>query len=387
MPWWLAAIAGASTVALGGWLLLSGAVVSVWLGAMSGSFIDAVSTGTRVWLLAHGCVIEIGALRVSLVPLGLTLLVAVMLGQAAAFATRQSLTAESSDLRLSATPATWKPALLLTACYTGIVAVAASLFVTPVEAGWTLIVTASVALLATLWGSWSVTCLDVTAGWPAWTRRLPRAALAGAGVVFAVALAALVGTLIVHGHEMMTLQRALKPGAVGIVALIVLDLAYAPTLLLWASAYVLGGGFALGPDATVSIANTHLGMLPGIPIMGALPTSSGHWYLYLWLIGGALAGVVAAWFAVRDRESAGIDELALSGAVAGILAALVVVGCATLSRGSLGLHRLAGMGPRLGELATLSTSLLGIAGAATGAVIGLLRTRIPAESTPAEDVE
>ena len=151
LPWWLAAVVGAIAVAVGGLLLLAGAVVAVWLGAMSGSFVGAVGTGIRVWLLAHGCVIEIGALHISLVPLGLTLLVAVMLGQACAFASRQGLAAEP-NVRLSATAAAWKPALLLTGCYSGIVSIMASFFVKPVDAGRTLLVTAAVALVAKFWG-------------------------------------------------------------------------------------------------------------------------------------------------------------------------------------------------------------------------------------------
>lgn len=374
MPWWLAAVAGAGAVALGGWLIVAGLVVAVWLGAMAHTFIDAVGVGTNLWLLAHGGTMEAGPLRITLVPLGLTLVVMLMLAQASAYATSQALAAEPSS-RMDMTTATWRPALLLTAVYAAILTLVATLFVSPLDAGRVLLITIIVGLAGSFAGSFYITRLPVTRGWPDWLRTIPRAGAAGAGVAVLAGLAAMVGVLVVHGDSVMTLQRSLKPGGVGVAALVILQLLYAPNFIIWAVSYVLGGGFTIGNDSVVSIASTHVGMLPGIPAFGAVPTTSGRWYLYCWLLSGVLAGAVAAWVAVRDRQEASIDECALAGALAGLMSIAVLLVLAAISRGALAPHRMAELGPRLMEMATVGGSLLGLSGAVMGAGIGLWRSR------------
>ncbi len=72
------------------------------------------------------------------------------------------------------------------------------------------------------------------------------------------------------------------------------QLAYLPTLAIWGMAFVAGPGFAVGVDTAVSPAGTQLGVIPGIPVLGALPESTTPWLLLLALLPVAL-GAFAGW--------------------------------------------------------------------------------------------
>ena len=101
----------------------------------------------------------------------------------------------------------------------------------------------------------------------------------------------------------------------GNVALLALQLAFAPNLIIWAASYALGAGFSLGSGALVAPAGTELGLLPAIPVFGALPEvgPAGTGQLW-WLAGGVLAGVVAAVVVVLGRPAARFDETTWSAA-------------------------------------------------------------------------
>ncbi|SFR95064.1 hypothetical protein SAMN04487846_1086 [Microbacterium sp. cf046] len=120
----------------------------------------------------------------------------------------------------------------------------------------------------------------------------------------AVVLAGLVGlgalafavALILRGGEVIALFEAAHVDALGATVVTLAQLAYLPTLVVWGMSFVAGPGFAVGADTAVSPAGTQLGVIPGIPILGALPESTTPWLLLLALLPvgvGALAGWVA----------------------------------------------------------------------------------------------
>src|SRR5690606_13570980 len=120
----------------------------------------------------------------------------------------------------------------------------------------------------------------------------------------------------------------------------------------------------------VAPAEVSLGMVPSIPIFGALPDNGpGSEIDLLWLAGGVVAGAVAAWMVVRGWPKARFDEVTLAGGMAAVLTALVFCGLAWFSGGDLGDTRLAGAGPRMVELVILSCSLLGLSGLICGLVL------------------
>jgi hypothetical protein len=193
--------------------------------------------------------------------------------------------------------------------------------------------------------------------------------------VMLVAGAGLLATaLILHLNRVVTLNQALQPGVAGNIALVLLQLAFAPNAIVWSGSYALGAGFAVGPGSAVAPAGTQLGILPGLPMLGALPaTGAGRPEQLWWLAAGALAGAVAAWIVVRRRPAARFDEASLVGGLAGLLGGLVFTGLGWATSGDLGSLRLAGLGPRLLPLVIMAATTMGLSGMIVGLVLGLVR--------------
>jgi len=128
----------------------------------------------------------------------------------------------------------------------------------------------------------------------------------GAGVVLTglIGLGALVlaAALLLRGGEVVALFEAANVDALGAVIVTLTQLAYLPTLVIWGMSFVAGPGFAVGIDTAVSPAGTQLGVIPGIPVLGALPASTTPWLLLLALLPVAL-GALAGWIA-RSRLAA-----------------------------------------------------------------------------------
>ncbi len=102
--------------------------------------------------------------------------------------------------------------------------------------------------------------------------------------------------LIVRGGEVIALFQAANLDALGATVITLAQLAYLPTLVIWGMTFVAGPGFSVGSDTAVSPAGTQLGVIPGIPVLGALPETTTSWLLLLALLPvglGALAGWIA----------------------------------------------------------------------------------------------
>jgi len=125
----------------------------------------------------------------------------------------------------------------------------------------------------------------------------------GAAVVLAglIGLGALVFAiaLVLRGGEVIALIEASHVDVLGATIVTLAQLAYLPTLVIWGLAFVAGPGFAVGTGTAVSPAGTQLGVIPGIPVLGALPESTTQWLLLLALLPVAL-GALAGWIA-RSR--------------------------------------------------------------------------------------
>ena len=161
--------------------------------------------------------------------------------------------------------------------------------------------------------------------------------------------------LIVRGGDVVALTEAAHVDALGVGVFALGSLAYLPTLVIWFAAFAAGPGFALGAGTAVSPAGTSLGVVPGIPILGVVPESSGIWLLLLALLvvgAGALAG-----FVVRGMLPTGPDGHESAGARLASLGVLTVgsgAGAALLAwaaSGAFGPGRLTEMGPDAGAFA------------------------------------
>lgn len=371
-----AGLIGGAVAAAGGWILVAGLVVAAWLSAQVGSLTDALRVATGVWIAGHGGGFVTGSTRWTVIPLGLTLLFAVMVHAVAAFAARQYLAGHpdptDADRARAARHAT---GLVVLGYLVG--PVGAALWLGAAEQAARVFLGA--ALVAAVFGG-----LGAARGARhRWLSRLPRpwpavirGTLASVATLLVLGLALLVAAVITHWERVDALTASLEAGPAGTVLLWILQVAFLPNLVVWSTSWLLGAGFTFGVDSVVSPAVTDLGLLPAIPLLGALPSEgAGSIHPLWWLLGGVVAGVVAALWAVRQRPRARFDETALIGGLAGLLTALGFVALAAISGGDLGTEHLVGVGPRLLELLIMSLGVLGITGVVTGLTVGLLRLR------------
>ncbi|MFW6598749.1 DUF6350 family protein [Propionibacteriaceae bacterium Y2011] len=383
LGWLPASIGGGLLAALAGWVLVTGLTVVGWLPGAVGDLDQAMVLGTRFWQLAHGAGVPMAEAVWTLVPLGISLVVFVCVRSAAAFAAHQALLAEAARDAAAATDDRIRVRLgartggVVLGCY--LVPLLMSLLLVPaVDVGRAVLGSLLITLPAVAWGVVNGTQLDPVARLPRWAQPVPRAVLAAQLVVVVGAAAALTVTLLQNAERVTSLGSSLGGGAPGAIALVALQLGYLPTLLIWSASFVLGPGFSVGTGTVVSLSDTQLGLLPAVPVLGALPPEGpGEPVELLWLLVGVAAGAVAAATVMRARPRARFDETALVGGLAGTVSGLVTTGLAVLARGDLGSNRLTGLGPDLLGLVVIAPALLGVSGMLVGLAWGLVRRPRP----------
>ncbi len=401
--WPLAAALAGVLVAGVGWVIVVGLTVLGWLAVdadtAAGPLSGAILVGTKVWVYANGAGLSLAGLRLTLVPWGAVALFAFVLARCTSFAAARTVGREPAEGAGEATGGEARPgpvesrrrtalgiAVLATFGYLGPLIVVALLLGSPAPNLRTL-ATLAVLAAAALWGSCRALGVEVASSWPAWLLPVPTAVLGTQLVLLAAGAAVVVTGLLTHLDRVTSLNHALGAGVTGGIALLVGQLAFAPNAMVWGGAYALGAGFGLGDGSVVAPSATQVGLLPGVPILGAVPASgAGGAEQLLWLGSGVLAGLVAAWLVVRRRPAARFDETALVGGLSGVIGGLVFVVLAWASSGDLGVLRLAGLGPRLPELTVMAVSTLGLSGMIGGLVLGLLR-RTGADEPVAEDAD
>jgi hypothetical protein len=366
LGWAVTAVAGGLLCVLTGWLLVAGLAVVGWVTADPGTLVGALLVGTRLWLAGHGVAVDLGGLLITLVPWGVAVLLAALVSRAAGHAARSARPGQQPR-------ASWV-ALTLVGAYAVPLLVVAALLGRVGDAPGHLLAVLGVLLLAALHGAGRALGTTWTDRWPGWARAVPRAVLASQLVLLAAGAAVLVTGLARQLDRVGALHEGLAPGLAGGVALLAAQLVVVPNAVVWAGSYALGGGFTLGNGSLVSPSATELGVVPGLPLLGALPAEGpGPTSALWWLASGVLAGAVAAWLVVRGRPRARFDETSLVGGLAGVTGGLVFVGLAWATSGDLGTVRLTGLGPLLLPLLVMSVTTLGLAGMVTGLALGLWR--------------
>ena len=198
------------------------------------------------------------------------------------------------------------------------------------------------------------------------------------GLIGVGALAAAVALFARAGHIVALFQTGNADG-IGATLLTLAQLAYLPTLAVWGLAFVAGPGFAVGEGTAVSPAGTQVGVLPGLPVLGAIPESTTTWLLLLallpialgafagWIVRSRLAHVAPADASLTDAAPDAHDDpigarLTIAAGIA-VLAGGAAALLAAVASGSLGPGRLVEFGPAPGPVA-LAVGLEVLLGAA-----------------------
>jgi hypothetical protein len=363
MSWPLLAVVGGVVTALASWILCAGLTVLGWLAAEPGSLGDALRVGTLLWLLGNGVGVRLGDIPVTLVPWGATAVIAFMISRFAALSARNVRAHQRSGPGLIS--------VVTVAAYLMCVLVGAMRWGEPWQAPARWAVVIAVLFVAAWCGSSrSLGIRRVEMPGRAWV--IIRAVLAAQLAMLVAGAAVLVTALWTHLKHVETLHQALQPGIAGGIALLLLQLAFVPNALIWSAAYALGSGFSFGAGSVIAPAATQLGMVPGIPLLGALPPPGpGDLTQLWWLAAGAVAGALACSVLLGSRPVPRFDLASLAGGVCGLLAGAVFAGLAWAASGDLGTLRLADLGPRLFPLLVMAGTTMGLSGLITGLALGL----------------
>ncbi|MFC7819988.1 DUF6350 family protein [Streptomyces sp. NPDC057367] len=191
-----------------------------------------------------------------------------------------------------------------------------------------------------------------------------RAAGAGAAVLVGGGALLLAVSLVWHGGAAQESFLRLTGGWSGRFAVLLLCLTLVPNAAVWAAAYALGPGFALGTGHVVGpLSSAPAPLLPPFPLLAAVPDAGPGTPLH-WAAGAVplAAGVAVGWFTARaatadvgreqavpggDAAAAGWSWRRTVGAavLAAVLCAVLVALLAALAGGPLGSAALARFGP------------------------------------------
>ncbi|MEZ0448420.1 cell division protein PerM [Cellulomonas sp. ICMP 17802] len=369
-PRWVAGVLSALQAALLSLLVLALPAVAAYVATSADpsnsgvGWFRSVGVGTSLWLLGHGVPAQVGAVTVSLVPLGVTVL--------AIFVCYAS--ARRSGL------ATWPAYAAGIGTYT-LVAVVLALLDGVSGSGLLRAVVGGAAVAAVGLGTGLLARPEAPAlrdltrrGWSRFPAPL-RTGAAG-GVLAAAALvlvAAAVATLwVVAGRATIgDVVRGLGLDAVGGVVLAVAELAYLPNLVVWALAWLTGAGFAVGdgthfaPDGVVG------GPLPAVPMLGALPTPdiAGPATSLVPLV-LVVVGALVGWYLHRRLVTQRWWECLAACATAGVTAFVVVTLLVTAASGGVGPDRLSDVGAQGAWVGLL---------AGAGVLVGALLVALPGD--------
>jgi len=191
------------------------------------------------------------------------------------------------------------------------------------------------------------------------------AAAAGIVGVAAVLLAMLILT---NYATIIGLYETVQSGLTGGIVLTLVELALIPNLVIWAAAWLVGPGIAVGVGTSVSPVGTALGSVPGLPLFGVLPHGTPA-VGFLGLLVPVLIGFLAA-VATRQRQSRTdtapptIPYRLITGVATGVVAGILLGLLSWWSGGAIGPGRLAEVGPNPLMVGLLVTVEVGIAACA-----------------------
>jgi hypothetical protein len=155
----------------------------------------------------------------------------------------------------------------------------------------------------------------------------------------------------IGGGQAADTIAAYRTGVAGQTGIILVSLVYGANGAVWAAAYLLGPGFALGTDSTVRLTEVTVGPLPTLPLLAGLPDGPMGAAGAAVLAVPVLAAMFAGWLLTRrlmqspdgrlPEWSLVLGPAVIAGPVAGVLLGVL----AWFSGGSLGAGRLSEIGP------------------------------------------
>ncbi len=362
-----AALRAGALAAIGTWSVVVLPALIGWVAAPESSvgWFSAVSVASAIWFLGHGQSVGAGSVAISMTPL---LLLLVFVYIAYRWARRLAATE-----RLRVGTADWSrvaqwgvvPGFLIGY---GLVSAVFALFTLggPATPGVAAVVGSLLVPLAAL-GFVMLRPDDETAPafvrtWfrrgPTWLPTVWRTGWRGAGVLLGLGFVVVAVRLVVSWSSVADIQDQYGANVGAVLVLAVAQLALLGNAATWALSFLAGPGFQVALGSTVSAAAAQPGLLPLVPVLGALP-QAGDFPAIMYAV--VLAPVVVGvWLGRRvDAELEFFGNLRArlcATAVAALIAVVVVVALTALGSGAVGVDRLSAVGPHLWSFAAALTA-------------------------------
>ena len=366
---WLAA-AVAAAVTLAGMVGLSLALVVVQTLDPAGGLGTggSIAVAGRLWLLAQGGELDVGAGPLVLAPLLLTFAIAWGLARAGRGLARL--------LDLSTVGSAARATGLVVAVHVLLTLVLALVLDAPGAEVGLLRTVAGAAVLGVVAVGWGVcresglldAALDRLPGAP---RPLLRGVLAGLLTALALCTAVVAVAVASDARGYSTLSGSLGGAAAGALGLLALGVLLLPNAAAAVLGLAAGPGFLVGSGTLVSVHGVTLGAVPALPLLAALPdTQAVPLIAFASQAIPAIAGLVAGrtvgrWFGDQDGGSV---VAGLTGVLAGVLLGVASGVLVWIAGGSLGDGALAQVGAPALATAIAVGAQSGIAAAIAAAV-------------------
>ncbi|MCE0767152.1 DUF6350 family protein [Pseudonocardia kujensis] len=319
-------------------MLVPAALLVVLAGGGADSSVDgAFAAAIPLWLAAHLIPLALEGQPLSLLPLLPTVAVVVVVAWGARWAARRlggRIRQDAGAVVAASAGAHAAVAVLGSALLPTSAAVGAAPWAAMLGAGLIAVVGAGIGVLRAcgLPADWR----ERLQGWPA--AGLAGAAVGGAALLFAGALAVLVG-LVVGASRVHGLYGALAPTGGAALGMTLLAVAYMPNAAIAGASWLLGPGLDVGLGAWTPFGGAP-GPLPPFPLLGALPTvPSPAWAVVVVIVPVVIGlGVGGICRAVLGPHCTVPERMRAVGVATGTLA-LVAALAATLAGGRLAAGR------------------------------------------------
>ena len=119
-------------------------------------------------------------------------------------------------------------------------------------------------------------------------------------IITGISSLVLAASLFANQSTIKNLTLVLQPGWLGGILLLLLGVLYIPNAIIATLSYLIGPGFSVGADTSVSALVHKITEIPALPILGALPTAR-HPMVLVSAVGISCAGIII--FIVTMRRS------------------------------------------------------------------------------------
>ncbi|KAB2809527.1 DUF6350 family protein [Pimelobacter simplex] len=360
-----------------------------------GSPSGALRVGAHGWLVAHGSTVAVEGIRITAIPLGLTVICAWVTWRVG-HRVGESVSGHGPDAdRIADGARDWTvplAAVLFTVGYAVVGVVTASVAATAAsDPDPARVVLWSVLLGLVVGGPAIASGSGRAAIWlpavPATVRDVLLVARRILGTWALVCVLALAAAFVLDFSTAANVVSQLHADAGAVVLMVVATLLVLPNALLFSSAYLLGPGFTVGAGTTVSTTAVVLGPLPMFPLLAALPDQGSQpWWTDLLMLTPVLVAMYVAGRVQRDRPVLAWDRAAIRGCAGGITAGVLLAALTAVAGGAVGPGRMRDVGPYTFDVLLHSMASFGIGGVVGAVVVcwwqrdadSWLRTRLSA---------